>query len=192
MQRIPPAPPEHYVSPESPGGRTMLSQVMMQAPTASRAYRPFIDAVFAQLEIPPYDRELAVLYTVRLEGGEYQWVQHVHIAPTMMGVPQAQVDAIARDDVANPIFSEKHRALLAFTRQVVKNVRVDDDVFAEMAKHYPMRELVETLFTIGSYMLLARISEVARIPPEPPAAGVASLTSALAKAGRLETPPADE
>jgi alkylhydroperoxidase family enzyme len=159
----------------------MFARVMMQAPTAYKAYGPFVEAIFARLEVPPYDRELAVLYTVHLERGEFEWVQHAHIAPTMMGVPQAQVDAIARDDVTNPIFSEKHQALLAFTRQVVENVRVDDDVFEAMAKHYPMREVVETLFTIGSYMLLARISEVARIPPEPPAMGVASLSGALAR-----------
>lgn len=184
MQRIPPAPPEHYMAGELTADRPMFGQVMMQAPTASRAYRPFIEAIFAQLQLPAYDRELAVLYTVHIERGEYEWVQHVHIASAVMGVPQAQIDAIASDDVASSIFSDKHRALLAFTRQVVQNVRVDDDVFEEMAKHYPMRELVETMFTIGSYMLLARISEVARIPPAPTAMGVASLNSALTKAGK--------
>jgi len=159
----------------------MLGQVMMHAPTAYKAFMPLINVIFAELQLDPYDRELVVLYAVHLEGGEYQWVQHVHIATTMMGVPQAQVDAIARGDVANPVFSDRHRALLAFTRQVVKEVRVSDEVFDEMAKHYGMRELMETMFTVGVYMLIARISEVARIPPASTSMGVAAVASALAR-----------
>jgi hypothetical protein len=152
--------------------------VMQQAPTAAACYSPFIRTIFADLD--PSEREIVTLYTIHLEGGVFQWAQHRHLAPNFLGVSTEQVDAIAADDVDGPIFSERHRALMAFTRKVVKEVRVDDESFAAVARHFSDRHIIEILFTIGNYMLLCRISEVCLIPPEPPETGVASLTNALA------------
>jgi alkylhydroperoxidase family enzyme len=38
-------------------------------------------------------RELAILHAVHLEGGTYEWVQHVPIA-LALGATQAQIDAL--------------------------------------------------------------------------------------------------
>lgn len=53
--------------------------------------------------------------------------------------------------------------MLEFTRQTVASVRVDDMAFTAVAAFYNSRQIVELLFTIGSYMMLARIMEVAEL-----------------------------
>lgn len=61
------------------------------------------------------------------------------------------------------MFDERQKALFEFTRRVVKNVRVDDAAVNAVAAFYDARQLVELLFAIGSYMMLARIMEVAEL-----------------------------
>jgi len=40
-------------------------------------------------------------------------------------------------------------------------VRIDDAAYAAVAAFYSHRQVIELLYTIGSYMMLARIMEVA-------------------------------
>jgi alkylhydroperoxidase family enzyme len=165
---------------KGPSGKASFFRLMANAPTAYAAYRPFTQAIFAQLKLDPVDRELVVLATAELEDGTYEWAQHDKIARSM-GITEAQIDAIRRRDYGSDVFSEAQSALLAFARQVVEDVRVDDATFERAHAHYSHRELVETIFTIGNYMLLARISEVARLPLDE-LTGIESLKAALAKA----------
>lgn len=168
MQRIPLVPPEALEGElaeafNTTAGKSTFFRLMAQAPTAFGAYRAFTQAIFARLDLPPVDRELAVLLAMDIEKGEYEWAQHEKIAEAM-GVTPAQIEAIQRRAFDEAGFTEKQAALLRFTQQVVEDVRVDDATFDAAANHYSHRELVETIFTIGNYMLLARISEVARLP----------------------------
>ena len=63
----------------------------------------------------------AILPAVKMEGGEYEWVQHVPIAISV-GATQAQVDAIADRRLAASCFSDLERTVLRFTEQVVEKV----------------------------------------------------------------------
>jgi alkylhydroperoxidase family enzyme len=103
-----------------------------------------------------------VLAVLHLDRGEYEWAQHLKVSK-MMGVPDEKVAAIANDRFGDPVFNEREKALLAFTRQVVKTVRVDDFVFNAVAAFYSPRQIVELIHVIGLYMLFVRVSEVAEL-----------------------------
>ena len=90
-------------------------------------------------------------------------VRHLKVAERM-GIPKAKVDAIAHDRFDDPLFTERERALLAFTRQVVKDVRVDGPTFNAVAAFYTPRQMVETILVISNYMMILRVSEVAELP----------------------------
>jgi alkylhydroperoxidase family enzyme len=87
-------------------------------------------------------------------------------------VNQHQIDALERGDYAAGVFTEAERALLAFGREVVENVRVPEAVFAGMRKHFSDQEIVESIFTIGCYMMMARLTEATETDLDP-AAGMA-------------------
>lgn len=120
-------------------------------------------AMANDIALPSEEREIVALATLNLERGEYELVQHREVVK-MMGIPQAKADAIAQERYGDPIFTDRERALLNFTRQVVRSVRVDDPTFAAVAAFYDRRQLVETLLVIGNYMMLVRVSEATELP----------------------------
>ena len=93
---------------------------------------------------------------------------HVPIA-LGVGVTQPQIDALERGDHAAAAFNEAERALLAFGREVVENVRVPESVFVGMRTHFSDQEIVESIFTIGCYMMMARLTEATETDLDPAA-----------------------
>jgi alkylhydroperoxidase family enzyme len=131
----------------------------------------FANSILHKQKLSHVNRELLILEVARIEGGEYEWRQHVPIA-LGVGVNQHQIDALERGDYAAGVFTEAERALLAFGREVVENVRVPEAVFAGMRKHFSDQEIVESIFTIGCYMMMARLTEATETDLDP-AAGMA-------------------
>ncbi len=113
-------------------------------------------------------RELVILMVAKVEGGEYEWIQHVPIALSV-GATQAQVDAIQRNAIDAPCFSGVERATLRFTEEVVNRVKAEEATVKELMKFLSPREVVETILTIGFYMMAARITETTRTDLDPPA-----------------------
>jgi alkylhydroperoxidase family enzyme len=133
-------------------------------------------AILAQQALGHRSRELLILLVAGLEQGTYEWRQHVAIA-LGLGVPQVQIDALERADLTASVFSDSERALLAFGRQVIEDVRVDDAVFVEARRHFSPREIVEAILTIGYYMTMTRLTEATQTDLDP-SAGMAVFDSA--------------
>jgi alkylhydroperoxidase family enzyme len=55
-------------------------------------------------------------------------------------------------------------------------VRVNDAAFAGVRKHFSDQEIVESIFTIGCYMMMARLTEATQTDLDP-AAGMAVFES---------------
>jgi alkylhydroperoxidase family enzyme len=113
-------------------------------------------------------RELVILRVAQIEGGEYEWIQHVPIAISV-GATQAQVDAIERNTIDAPCFNDVERVVLRFTEEVVNRVKADETTVRELMKFLSAREIVELIIAIGFYMMAARITETTRTDLDPPA-----------------------
>jgi len=131
----------------------------------------FANSILHRQKLSAVNRELLILQVAQIEGGAYEWRQHVPIA-LGVGVTQRQIDALERGQFDGDSFSEAERALLAFSREVVQNVRVPEAVFASMRGHFSAQEIVETIFAIGFYMTMARLTEATETDLDP-AAGMA-------------------
>lgn len=146
----------------SPAGKLDLFRLLAHGKTVYPGFSLMTRAIFAELTVPPLEREIIVLAVLHLDRGAYEWAQHVQIAADM-GIPAGKVEAIADDRFGDPVFDAREKALLVFTRQVVRQVRVDDLAFQAVAAFYDPRQIVETIYAIGSYMMILRISEVAEL-----------------------------
>ena len=113
-------------------------------------------------------RELVILRVAQIEGGEYEWIQHVPIAISV-GATQAQVDAIERNTIDAQCFNDVERVVLRFTEEVVNRVKADETTVRELMKFLSAREIVELIIAIGFYMMAARITETTRTDLDPPA-----------------------
>jgi alkylhydroperoxidase family enzyme len=123
-----------------------------------------------KLELDRKLRELCLLQAVKLEGGEYEWVQHVPIARDL-GCSEAQIAAIEDDDDGADCFDARERAALRFTREVVLDVRASDETLAEVRKHLTDRAVVELILMAGFYMTLARLTETLGVETDPSMGG---------------------
>lgn len=168
MPRIPLVAPED-LTPQmaelyrtTPGGKLNIFRLHAHAPTVFPGYSEMAMAIFTALDVPPLERELVVLIVAKVEECAYEWAQHAQIAASM-GIPGEKIAAIEAGNFTASVFSEREKALFEFARQTIKNVRVDDRAYNAVASFYTHRQIVELLFTIGSYMMLARVMEVAEI-----------------------------
>lgn len=110
-------------------------------------------------------RELTIMRTAQISGSHYEMAQHAPIA-LACGYTQAQLDGL--DKWQQPgLFVEKDRALLAYVDQVVgRNGNVDDAVFAELARFFSPREIVELTITATQYVTTGLLTRSLQIKPE--------------------------
>jgi len=140
------------------------------AALAERNFEPMMQlggTILTRQELAGNLRELAILRVARLSGAEYEWVQHVPIAERA-GCTKEQVAALDRGDAGAACFDDRERAVLAFTDEVLRDVRPSDECLDGLKQHLSDREVMELTVAIGFYMLMARIMEVSGIEVEPP------------------------
>jgi len=149
----------------------VLLNIFKMMANADTCFVPFTrlgGAILSRQKLDAKLREMAILLAVKIEGGEYEWIQHVPIA-LHVGATQAQVDAIAKQDFDAPCFNPLERVTLRFTEQVVNRVKADEGTVRELMRLVSPREVVELIMTIGFYMMAARITETTRTDLDPPA-----------------------
>jgi alkylhydroperoxidase family enzyme len=127
----------------------------------------FGGAILSKQKLNPALRELIILLVARMEGGTYEWVQHVPIAKTA-GCRDDQIAALEKFRLDDAAFDVKERALLRFSREVIRNVKASEAAVAEMSKHFSPQEMVEAILTCGFYMTMARMTETARVEVDAP------------------------
>ncbi|HWA88989.1 MAG TPA: carboxymuconolactone decarboxylase family protein [Rhizomicrobium sp.] len=124
-------------------------------------------AILSKQKLAKDLRELIILAVARLEGGIYEWVQHVPIG-RRAGCTDAQIaalEALRFDDAA---FDARAKAMLALVRETVRDVKASEEAVAEADKHFSPQEMVEIVLTAGFYMTMARMTETFRVDVDAP------------------------
>lgn len=144
-----------------------IFNMMAHAETVLKPLMKLGGTFLGKLELDPLLRELVILHAVNLEGGEYEWVQHVPVVLALGGT-QAQVDALREQDDQAQCFSDSQKAALRFAREVVVVVGASQASLAAARTHLSDREIVELILVAGFYIMLARLTETLDIPKDPP------------------------
>ena len=173
MARLPYVDPSEAPSPVREVLQAMpplnVFRTMAHAETAFRPWMRWGGVLLNDLALDPVLRELAILQVARISpGADYEWVQHVPIARSV-GATGEQIAAIERADAEAPCFTDDQRAILGFTREVVRDVGVSDETFGAVSVRLSSREIVELLMVIGQYMMLARVMATTQIDVDEPA-----------------------
>jgi alkylhydroperoxidase family enzyme len=145
-----------------------IFRMMAHAETNFIPAMRFANSILHRQKLSHVNRELLILEVAKLQHGEYEWRQHVPIA-LGVGVTQAQIDALEQGRHEDAAFNDAEKALLAFGREVIENVRVSSSVFAAMRKHFSEQEVVESILAIGFYMTMARLTEATEVDLDPAA-----------------------
>jgi 4-carboxymuconolactone decarboxylase len=140
-------------------------RLLLNSPDIAMGWFELLNAVRFKTEIDDRMREIVIIRVAILNAVEYVINQHVPKLALESGLTLAQCDAL-RDWRASEAFSEIERAVLAYTDAMTRDVRVPDAIFADVARFYDERRIVELTVLVGAYNMHTRVMRALDIDPE--------------------------
>jgi len=125
---------------------------MMHHPALMGPFLVYNNVLLAKPALSARQRELMVLRVAWRTRARYEWMQHLRLAPRVKITPD-EIAAIAAGDTER--WTPLEADLLAATDQLIDRYRVDDETWARLAKELSEQQLVELVFTVGTYTALA-------------------------------------
>jgi AhpD family alkylhydroperoxidase len=138
--------------------------VFMQHPALAKAFLVFNNHLFKST-LSDRVRELATVRVAWLRDGEYEWAQHVQMARAA-GVSDEEIDAISAGP-DSPVWGPLDAAVLRSVDEIVADRRVSDQTWERLSAHLDRRQLMDLVFTIGAYDLLAMAFNVFGLELDP-------------------------
>ncbi|MEE8129794.1 MAG: carboxymuconolactone decarboxylase family protein [Vicinamibacterales bacterium] len=124
-----------------------------KSPDLCRAWLGLTDYLLSDSTLPVRDRELLILRIAWLTHGAYEWAAHVGLA-RRVGLSEADVRRIL-DGPDVPGWTAWDRTLLRAVDELHADALVSDETWAQLAQRYDQRQLMEAIFTVGQYNLVA-------------------------------------
>jgi alkylhydroperoxidase family enzyme len=155
LAAIRPAHPRHPFPSREPGRPKGLNALgtLAQYPTLTEAYHTFNGHVLFGTSLSPRQRELLVLRVAAVRQADYEWRQHVVLAGDA-GITPEEVEWIAEGPTA-PGWSPIDRAMVSAVDELLDDALVADSTWEVLAAELDVEQLMDLVFTVGAYDLLA-------------------------------------
>jgi alkylhydroperoxidase family enzyme len=120
------------------------------------------------LSLSMRERELVIDRTCARCGCEYEWGVHVGFFAERVGLTPDQITSIAHGGPDDLCWTEaRDRALLALVDSLHDRADVDDELWAELARHCDARQLLDATMLCGWYHAISFTARAARVDLEP-------------------------
>ncbi len=133
-------------------------------PDLARAYLGFSRHLLFDSTLPPRTRELLVLRTAAICGSAFERVQHEIIA-RREGLDDSAIARIAEGPDALG-WSPEDALLLRATDELLSRWTLCNSTWAGLRSAYDDRQLMDLVFTVGSYALLAMALNAFGVEPD--------------------------
>jgi alkylhydroperoxidase family enzyme len=131
-----------------------FSRVLVQHPDMYRVFLPFLDKVIRGTNLSPRDREILCIRTLALGGDVYEGHHHVTIA-RKAGLTEAEIEAAKTGGAG---LSQFDQCLMRASEELVREQWVRDETWACLAERYSQEQLMEAVFLVGCYSIMAMIT----------------------------------
>jgi alkylhydroperoxidase family enzyme len=135
---------------------------LAHSPEVCRAYLELGAALAATGTLPPRERELAILRVGWLCGAPYEFGEHVVVAHRI-GLTDGEIERVAAGSAAEG-WTTRERAVLRAVEELHADAMIADGTWAELARHFDDRQLVELPMLVGHYHMTAFVQNALRIP----------------------------
>ena len=135
-----------------PKGLNVLG-TLANHPALMHAYHAFNGHILSSSTLTPRDRELLILRVAALRDADYEWQQHVVIA-SGAGVTDEEIERV-RAGADAPGWSDHDAAMLRAVDELVVDALVGDVTWGKLAEEFDTQQLMDLVFTVGAYDLLA-------------------------------------
>ena len=123
------------------------------APSLCNAWLEFTDYLLRESSLPIRDRELLILRIGYLNQGAYEWAAHRGLALSV-GISEDELKDITIGSSADS-WSEWDSALLKAAEELHEAALVSEETWATLSRQYDTRQMMEVVFTVGQYNLVA-------------------------------------
>ncbi len=120
-------------------------------PDLLRRWLVFATHVLSKSTLSDRDREIAILRTAWLCRSEYEWGQHVQIG-RRCGLDDEAIRGIA--DGGDGL-AEDDGLLVKATDELVEDHCLSDSVWQELERRYERQQIMDLVFCVGQYAMLA-------------------------------------
>jgi 4-carboxymuconolactone decarboxylase len=141
------------------GSPPNVSRMMMGlTPGVYRGFTAFTRSIFDASPLSPQLREIAILRVGHLSNASYEVYQHEAYA-RHVGLTDKQIAAVREGGDQAKLLGEAGQAVLAFTDDLVKNVRPSDASLSAVRGHLGDAVTMDLVLVIGAYMTVSRFLE---------------------------------
>ena len=123
------------------------------APRLCNAWLEFTDYLLRESSLPIRDRELLILRIGYLNQGAYEWAAHRGLALSV-GISEDELKDITIGSSADS-WSEWDSALLKAAEELHEAALVSEETWTTLSRQYDTRQMMEVVFTVGQYNLVA-------------------------------------
>src|SRR5687767_677229 len=153
--RLPPLPPEAFTEEQAAIAKGReglnLARVFVRHPGVYRTFIPFAEQLFNRSSLTPREREVLILRALELCGEGYDLPHHVIIARTI-GMSDAEIDAARQGSVDLALFE---LTLARAAEELVSDHVISDPTWEVLARRYSAAQLMEVVFLVGIYVMMA-------------------------------------
>jgi 4-carboxymuconolactone decarboxylase len=158
-----------------PRSSTLL-RTLVRHPDLYRKWVPFANLLLRKSRLSVRERELAILRIAWLCESDFEWGQHVEIA-LASGVARDELDALTIGS-ADSRWTSAEKAVIAAAEDLHTRDVISDGTWSDLRASFSPEELLELIFLIGHYNMLAWVVRSLGIPLEEGAHGLNAHLSA--------------
>lgn len=175
--RIPPLPTEEWtpeavaaigiLPPEmAPPPGVMINSLGLLAhhPALAEAVLSFSLYLRFRSTLADRQRELLILRTAWLRGGEYELLRHARLA-RRYGFTDDELAAIATGS-SSPVWQPDDAVLVRAAEELCNHYRIGDATWAELEARFTRQEVMDVLFVVGTYDMFAMAYNSMGLQPE--------------------------
>jgi alkylhydroperoxidase family enzyme len=163
MAAMRPANPRHPFPTQDPSRPKALNVLGTFAhhPELATAYHTLTGHVLFATTLTPRQREVLVLRVAAVREAEYEWRQHLVIGRDV-GLTADDVERIAAGPDADG-FDPLDRALVRAVDELIADATITDGTWDELAAGLDQQQLLDLIFTVGTYDVLAMVMRATRV-----------------------------
>jgi alkylhydroperoxidase family enzyme len=136
-----------------------------QHPALTHPFLDFNNHILSTNTLPVRLRQIVILRTCWHTRAVYAWTSHLQMS-LRLGLEE-EVFAAAKQGPASPYWSPAERTVLTATDQVLANYDIDDAGWEELSGVLDRKQIMDLLFTVGTYAMLAMVKNTIRVQRMP-------------------------
>ncbi|MYM63566.1 carboxymuconolactone decarboxylase family protein [Pseudomaricurvus sp. HS19] len=129
---------------------------LAQHPPVAAPFLRFNNYLLTDSTLPVRLRQLAILRTTWLQRGVYPWSSHLRTS-LRNGLQESDF-APVQEGSGSAYFNAEERAVLRAVEQLLAQARLDDDHWQALTGFLSQQQVMDLLFTVGTYSMLCMVS----------------------------------